>query len=210
MTSSAGPGHGAGVRRYSLRMSQPTHTHLPRLLVRQKITMMVNRFEVLSADATTGAPGPPVALAEQKRFAFKEQVTFFTDSSRTRPVFGFKARQVMDLGAGYDVTDEAGTPLGYFKKDFAQSLLQTTFHVEGPGYQGSGKERSLPFALLRRFGDLPVPIHFDYVDSAGTPLLSITRKFAVRDQYDVVVPDPRVDYRVAAAIAVGMDVLMDR
>lgn len=187
-----------------------SHMHLPRFLVRQKITMMVNRFEVLEADPATGAPGRLMAFAEQKRFAFKEQVTFYTDASRSRAVFGFKARQVMDFGAGYDVTDEVGAPLGYFKKDFGQSLLQTTFHVEGPGFQGTGKERSLPVALLRRFTDIPVPIHFDYVDGAGSPLLSITRKFAVRDQYDVVVPDQRVDFRVAAAIAVGMDVLMDR
>lgn len=187
-----------------------SHTHVPRLLVRQKITLMVNRFEILEADPASGAPGQLLAFAEQKRFAFKEQVTFFTDSSRSRPVFGFKARQVMDFGAGYDITDETGSQIGFFKKDFAQSLLQTTFHVEGPGYAGTGKERSLLFALLRRFGNLPVPIHFDYVDGAGAPLLSITRKFAVRDQYDVQVADQRVDFRVAAAIAVGMDVLMDR
>ncbi|WP_239021780.1 hypothetical protein [Nocardioides jishulii] len=188
-----------------------SHTmHLPRFFVRQKITMMVNRFEIYAADPATGAQGQLMAFAEQKRFAFKEQVTFFEDASKTRPVFGFKARQVIDLNAGYDITDEVGAPLGFFKKDFAQSLLQTTFHVEGPGYAGSGKERSLVFALLRRFGDLPVPVHFDYVDHTGAPLLSITRKFALRDQYDVQVADPRVDFRVAAAIAVGMDVLMAR
>ncbi|GGD16577.1 hypothetical protein GCM10007231_14410 [Nocardioides daphniae] len=184
--------------------------YLPRFYVRQKITLMVNRFEIYAADPATGEQGQLMAFAEQKRFAFKEQVTFFSDASKTRAVFGFRARQVIDLNAGYDITDEVGAPLGYFKKDFAQSLLQTTFHVEGAGFAGSGKERSLLFALLRRFADLPVPIHFDYVDSAGAPLLSITRKFAVRDQYDVQVADPRVDFRVAAAIAVGMDVLMDR
>ena len=186
-----------------------TFLHLPRFVVRQKITMMVNRFEVHEADEAW-KPARLMAFAEQKRFAFKEQVTFFTDSSKSRAVFGFKARQVIDLNAGYDVTDETGAPLGFFRKDFAQSLLQTTFHVEGAGFTGTGKERSLPFALLRRFGDLPVPIHFDYVDSTGAPLLSVERKFAVRDQYLVTVPDPRVDFRVAAAIAVGMDVLMDR
>ena len=189
-------------------MSQPMY--LPSFIVRQKITMLVNRFEVFATDPSTGAQGQLMAFAEQKRFAFKEQVTFYTDASKSRAVFSFKARQVIDLNAGYDITDESGAPLGFFRKDFAQSLLQTTFHVEGPGINGSGKERSLLFALLRRFADLPVPIHFDYVDSAGAPLLSITRKFAVRDQYVVEVPDPRVDFRLAAAITVGMDVLMAR
>ena len=66
------------------------------------------------------------------------------------------------------------------------------------------------FALLRRFSDFPVPIHFDYVDSAGAPLFTITRKFALRDQYVVDVPDPRVDFRLAAAVTVAMDVLLGR
>ncbi|MGN0065864.1 MAG: hypothetical protein ACI379_16635 [Nocardioides sp.] len=185
-----------------------TH-HVPHLLVRQKITMMVNRFEVLTSDAS-GQPGQLLAFAEQKRLAFKEQVTFYTDSSRTVPVFGFKARKVVDLGSGYDVVDAQGTPIGFFRKDFGASLLQTTFHAEGPDWTGTGKERSLLFALLRRFADLPVPIHFDYVDASGQPVLSVQRAFAVRDNYRVDVPDPRVDFRMAAAIAVAMDVLMDR
>src|SRR5690606_11312029 len=159
------------------------HMYVPRFFVRQKITLMVNRFEIHAADAS-GAPGQLLGFAEQKRFAFKEQVTFFTDSTKSRPVFGFKARQVMDLNAGYDITDETGAQIGFFRKDFAQSLLQTTFHVEGPGYAGTGKERSLPIALLRRVVDIPLPIHFEYADSAGQPLLSVERKFAVRDNYD--------------------------
>lgn len=187
----------------------PTHTHMPRLFVRQKITLMVNRYEILAA-APDGTQGSLLAFAEQKRFAFKEQVTFWSDASRTRAVFGFKARKVVDLNAGYDVTDETGAPLGFFRKDFGASLLRSTFHVEGPGYTGTGQERSLPVALLRRFVDLPLPIHFDYVDNAGNPLLSISRAFSIRDAYTVDVPDSRVDFRVAAALAVAMDALMDR
>mgnify|MGYP003288979936 CR=1 FL=1 len=84
--------------------------YLPRFFVKQKLTMMVNRYEVLAA-APDGTPGELMAVAEQKRFAFKEQVTFYSDSSRSRAVFGFKARSVMDLNAGYDVTDESGAVL---------------------------------------------------------------------------------------------------
>ena len=92
------------------------------------------RYEVSESDEA-GNPTRLMALAEQKRMAFKEQVTFFTDETRSRPVFGFRARAVMDLGAGYDITDEAGQQIGFFRKDFGASLLRTTFHVEGPGYQ---------------------------------------------------------------------------
>ena len=62
-----------------------------RFALRQKITLMVNRYELrpLAAD---GTEGELLAFAEQKRMAFKEQVTFYTDAAKTDPIFGFKAR----------------------------------------------------------------------------------------------------------------------
>lgn len=184
--------------------------YLPQFLLKQKLTLMVNRYEIYALGAD-GKPGQLMAFAEQKRMAFKEQVTFYTDASKTRAVFGFKARKVMDLGSGYDITDEAGQPLGFFRKDFGASFLRSTFHVEGPGFAGTGQERSMFVALLRRFTDVPfLPIHFDFVNAEGEPMLSSTRRASVGDRYTVTVPDPRVDFRVAAAVAVALDALMAR
>ncbi|NYG56523.1 hypothetical protein [Nocardioides perillae] len=184
--------------------------HLPLFTVRQRFAMTTNRYE-LWATAPDGSPGPLMGLAEQKRLAFKEQVTFFSDDTKARPVFAFKARQALDLGAGYDVTDEGGQQIGWFKKEFGASLLRTTFRLEGPGYQGVGQERSQAVALVRRFLDIPfLPIHFDFHDGGGAPLLSVEREASVRDRYTVRVPDPRVDFRVAAAVAVGLDALLAR
>lgn len=184
--------------------------HLPTFVVKQKLTMMVNRYEISEADEAF-RPVRLLALAEQKRMAFKEQVTFFSDASKSRPVFGFKARRKLDLNAGYDITDEAGQQIGFFRKDFGASLLRSTFHIEGPGFAGTGQERNQLVALLRRFTDLPfLPIHFDFVDSQGQLLMSVERKMSIGDRYNVSVPDRRVDFRVAAAVAVGLDALMAR
>jgi len=184
--------------------------YVPQFLVKQKLTMMVNRYEILALDPD-GTPGQLMALAEQKRMAFKEQVTFFSDQTKTRPVFGFKARKVMDLGSGYDVTDENGQPIGFFRKDFGKSLLRSTFHVEGPGFAGTGQERNQVVAILRRFTDIPfLPVHFDFADVDGRPLLSSMRRASIGDRYTVTVPDQRVDFRFAAAMAVALDALMAR
>lgn len=96
-----------------------------RFTIKQKITVMVNRYEIRSVDAN-GGEGPLIAMAQQKRMAFKEQVTFYSDEARTQPVFGFKARKRIDLAATYDVTDAAGTPIGSFRKKFAKSLLRSS------------------------------------------------------------------------------------
>ena len=184
--------------------------YLPTFFVKQRFAMMTNRYEIYAANPDGGF-GQLMGLAEQKKLALKEQVTFYSDDTKSRPVFAFKARRVMDLGAGYDITDEHGQPLGYFKKDFGASLLRTTFHLEGPGFAGTGQERSMLVALVRRFTDIPfLPIHFDFAGGDGQPLLSVERQASVRDKYTVHVPDQRVDFRVAAALAVGLDALMQR
>lgn len=184
--------------------------YLPRFFIKQRLTLTVNRYDILAANPD-GSMGQLMATAEQKRFAFKEQVTFFADEQRTRPVFGFKARKVLDLNSGYDVYDEYNQPIGFFKKDFGASLLRTTFHVEGPGFAGSGQERSQVVALLTRFADIPfLPIHFDYKDVNGAQLFSIDRQGSIRDKYTVDVADQRIDFRFAAAVGVGMDALLQR
>ena len=89
------------------------------------------------------------AVAQQKRLAMREQVTFYSDDTRTNPLFGFRARQKMDLAARYDVTAADGTPLGAFQKDFGASLMCSSFHLFGPDLEAYGQERSSATAILR-------------------------------------------------------------
>jgi uncharacterized protein YxjI len=194
-----------------------------RFTVKQKITMMVNRYEIRSVDAN-GAEGPLIAMAQQKRMAFKEQVTFYADEARTQPVFGFKARQRLDLGATYDVTDASGTPIGSFRKEFAKSLLRSTWQLTATdGLQATGTERNHAVAIGRRLwdvvpviGDLPSPFlfHFDFTAPDGSIVLSSVRRRSLRDRYDVELPASangwRLDWRVGAAMAVALDALQSR
>jgi uncharacterized protein YxjI len=184
--------------------------HLPRFVVRQKLTVMVNRYEISEA-GPDGSPGRLLAVAQEKRLALKEQVTFYRDQARTQPVFSFQARQVIDLGAAYDVRDAGGSSLGTFRKDFGQSLLRSTYHLSGPDLEATGRERNQVVAILRRFVELPFAFHFDFTDaSTGATVMSSERQFSMRDRYLVTVPDERLDFRLAAAMAVGLDALMNR
>ncbi len=191
---------------------------IERFAVRQRLTLMVNRYEI-NAVAGDGRPGQLVALAQQKRLAFKESVTFYADEDRRVPVFSFRARQRLDLGATYDVFDAGGTPLGNFRKDFGKSLLRSTWHLEAGDITAVGTERSPAVALARRMWEflpivenLPSPFlfHFDFIDPAGSLVLSSRRSRSLRDRYDVTVPGARLDGRVAAAMAVALDALQSR
>ncbi|MGH8867932.1 MAG: hypothetical protein ACRDYU_08035 [Actinomycetes bacterium] len=171
--------------------------------------MMVNRYDAHPI-GPDGAEGPTVAFAQQKRMALREQVTFYTDDTQRDVLFSFKARQMMDVSATYDVSDAAGTVLGTFRKDFGASLLRSTFHLAQEGApEATGAERSMAVALVRRFADVPLPVHFDFT-AGGQPVMSVTRAFALRDAYRVEVPAPWLDRRLALAMAVGLDALMAR
>ena len=182
---------------------------MPLFFVGQRLTMMVNRYEI-RVPGPDARPGELLAVAQQKRMAVKEQVTFYADEQRTRPVFSFKARKALDLASGYDVYDEGGHPLGFFRKDFGRSLLRSTFHLSGPGLEATGQERNVAVAIARRVVDFPFAFHFDFRDAAGQVVMTVERQFSMRDRYTVTVPDPRLDFRLAAAMAVALDALMGR
>ncbi len=181
------------------------------LRVRQRFAMMINRYDVTVADGSGTAVGPVVAFAEQKRMALRERVTIYTDETRREVLCAIAARQVFDVRAVYDVVDASGAPVGSFRKDFARSLLRSTFILEQPGASPAvGQERHLVVALVRRVYDsLPLPIHFDFV-ADGAPVMSVERAFSVRDAYSVRIAAPTLDRRLAIAMAIALDALMSR
>jgi len=194
-----------------------------RYLLRQKLTMMVNRYEIVRQDEFGKELGL-LCFAEQKRMAAKEQVTFYTDSAKTHPLFGFKARKRIDLSSGYDVTDSQGQPIGWFKKQFKASLVNSTWTLGLPdGREFVGRERNAKLAVVRRLwdivpvvGDIPVPFlfHFDFAAQDGSVALSSTKKVGVKDVYHVTLPaladGKPIDWRVGMAMAVALDALQSR
>lgn len=197
----------------------PAPMVVPAFFVRQRITLAVNRYEVLAVNPD-GSEGPLLALAQQRRMRLREEVVFYADASRSRAVFRFTARQRLDVAAEHDVLDEYGAPLGSFRKRFGASLLRSTWELSTPTVHAVGRERRRSIAILRRVWDLlpyvgevwvPFVFHFDFLDAAtGAPVMVSERRKAVRDRYLVTVPDPRLDFRVAASMAVALDALQSR
>jgi hypothetical protein len=193
--------------------------HIAKFLVKQRITVMVNRYEVLTANED-GSEGALLAFAEQKRMKFKEEVNFFADLERTRKVFSFKARHGLDVRAEHDVFDADGNAIGWFKKEFGASLLRSTWQMSYGGVTARGQERNQLVAVLRRVWDfipvvgevwIPFVFHFDFVDQAtGQQVMSSERKAAIRDRYVIHVPDHRLDFPIAASMAVALDALQSR
>ena len=194
-------------------------------LLRQKWTMVVNRYFFSLPDAQ-GREGEVFAFVEQKRFAFKEDIRFYTDESRRHELLRIKARQRFDPRATYDVTTPDGEVVGKIAKVFGTSLMRSTYRL----YDAAGTplceatERSLAVALLRRlvglvpyvggYADwLPIPYHFVF-QRGGQVLAHHTRQpWKLNDHYLIDCrPDSGhvLDRRLVLAAAVGMDALQAR
>lgn len=200
----------------------------PRLYIEQKITPFVNKYKVLGV-TETGLAGGLVSLAQQKRLAFKEKVMFYTDEQKTAPSFSFRAEKVMDIHGRYFVEDPNGALIGMFKKEFVDSLVSSTWKI----LDANGNERFIvresdkTLALLRRFGGM-IPIvgdlielivvfmkyHFVFVDISTNQIVGVYQKTTLfRDNYVLQMTDEayaQCDWRVLAAMGVGLDALQSR
>lgn len=180
-------------------------------LVRQRFTAMINRYEIWAVDAQWNQT-TLLGFAEQKRMKLREEIVFFTDDKKTQVLFRFKARNILDIKSIVDVFDGPGQVIGTFRKDWAASLLSSTWYLEQPGLPTlKGTERSLVYAIIRRFTDFGfIPYNFDYKTPDGRLALDITRKLGLRDTYRCTVDAPEYDTRVLQAVAVAMDALQNR
>lgn len=195
-------------------------------IIEQKIKPLVNQYAVFGT-ADDGSKGAMIAFAQQKRFAFKEAFTMYADDSKKEVTFTAKARQVMDFGARYDVTDANGNVLGTIGKAFKSSLLRSTWHVYAPGKEDTPllvvQERSKGLAIFRRIwdfipyiGDIPflLKYHFDMTDPDNGQVAATYEKTTLwRDHYRLQViggPAEAVDSRVLLSLGILLDAMQSR
>lgn len=195
-------------------------------IIEQKITVMANQYRIFRADEVENKQ-EQLAFAHQKRMAFKEKFTFFTDETKQNVLFSVQARKVLDLGTRYDVMDEHGTVIGVLGKAFRASLLRSTWNVFKPDTEDTPlvvvQERSRSLAIFRRIwellpyiGDLPffVKYHFDFTRPGDEKVIAEYNKTTTfRDHYLLRIEDElskEMDWRVFVALGVLMDALQSR
>lgn len=199
----------------------------PRLFVKQEITFFANRYAIYQINEN-GSTGKMVAFAQQKRLAFKERVDFYSDSSKQSRIFTMRAEKVMDVHGKYFVEDENGNTLGAFRKEFAKSLINSTWNIfdsnSKPALTVSESNQFL--ALARRFaGWIPIigglldmattllRYHFSFQSSDGTEVGMYVKITLLRDHYRLDMTDDAYtsqDWRIFAAFAVALDALQSR
>jgi hypothetical protein len=193
-------------------------------LLRQRVTLLINRYEV-RAPASPGSKTEAELLAfvEQKRMKLKEEIGFFADTAKTQLLFSVKAENVLDPRGRYQLLDPDGAIIARFKKNFAQSLARSTWHLQDAqgNETGIAKERNLFAALFRRYatllpyigellGLMPIAYNFDFATLEGAHQATVERIWSIRDRYRITASDTYPDRRLLIALAVCMDALQRR
>lgn len=200
----------------------------PRLIVEQKITALVNQYRIYPLDQQ-GQRGELVAFAQQKRFAFKEKVLFYTSEQKEEVAFSFRAEKALDVHGRFFVEDPNGKRLGAFKKHFKKSLLNSTWEILNSSdtpVMTVSESNKLYAAFRRVIGFVPVigeaaevigafiRYHFVFKDANSGEEQGMYRKTtSLRDHYELSMTDSAYntqDWRVFAALAVALDALQDR
>lgn len=200
----------------------------PKLVVEQKITAFTNKYAIYQAE-TTGKKSDLMALAQQKRLAMKEKVTFYNNEAKEKEVFSFRAEKVMDIHGRYFVENADGERIGAFRKDFKKSLLNSTWHIIDADDTTVFiiKESNATLAALRRFiGFIPIVgelaeiimaffrYHFVFIDPKTNEIVGKYQKTTLfRDHYLLSMNDEqydKLDQNVFAAMAVALDALQSR
>lgn len=163
--------------------------------------------------------GQLLVFAEAQRFKLRERLTLYRDETKSDPLVTLQARQVLDIGATYDIEDTAsGKPLGALRRRGMQSMfVRDTWDILDEHGQeiGSIQEDSTLRALLRRFFDLIsliLPQHY-HVTVDGAEVGAFTRSlnlFVVKyDGYFDADYLENTDWRVPLAFPVLLSMVED-
>lgn len=154
-----------------------------RFVLRQRLRLVSNQYEFSLVQSNRDRPGQAFCYVRQRAFAFKEDVRFYTDDSRSRELMRITARQRFDPRARHDVTAADGSKIGELQKVFGASLVRSTYRIYDPagGQVATATETSTVVALVRRLGGLldPVPILGTLVDFLPIPYQFVFRRDGV-------------------------------
>ncbi|QDU33736.1 hypothetical protein KS4_17920 [Poriferisphaera corsica] len=95
-----------------------------------------------------------VMYSKMKAFKLKEDIRIYTDEGMLEELLTIKARNVIDLGATYDVVDaKTGDKIGALRRKALKSFIQDEWLIlnEEDGEVGKIVEDSTVLAIIRRF-----------------------------------------------------------
>jgi hypothetical protein len=146
----------------------------PSYLVRRKVLKIFGgAFYIYLPD------GRLAFYCNQAAFRLKEDIRLYSGEDMTEELLTIRARQIIDLGATYDIVDTpTGQHIGSLRRRAFRSFIRDEWDILATGDAPVGQviEDSTAMALLRRFLSRLIPQHFT-VNLQGQPLAELRQMF---------------------------------
>lgn len=143
-------------------------------MIRKKV------FKLLGEAFHIYDPAGQVAFySKLKAFKLKEDIRVYTGEDMATEALTIKARQILDVGAAYDVVDpQSNEKVGVLKRKGLKSFIRDEWIIMDPYDREVGivQEDSTLLALLRRFATNLIPQSFNGT-VGGTPVFHFKRRF---------------------------------
>ena len=182
-------------------------------------------FKIVGAEITISDPvsQQEVGFIKMAAWKLREDIRIFVDRSQQETVVQIHARQIIDFGATYDVSDALGQKLfALRRKGFKSALVRDHWNLLDPSDQQFGEiqETSSGLALARRwlevlpFGDF-IGLLFSFIPQTYTVTVNgqlaanithrknpVIVKMLVDTSAATVASDPRIVLTSAAMLSI--------
>ena len=118
-------------------------------------------------------------FVKQKAFKLKEDITVYSDESKSQELLKIQARSIIDFSASYDVTDvSTGQKVGAIRRKGLKSILRDKWELLDPQDNSIGtvEEDSMLMAMLRRVLSQLIPQAFS-IEQNGTQVGHLQQSF---------------------------------
>src|SRR5687767_6851826 len=96
----------------------------------ERYTIRRQFFRILGAGFDVyDAQGQPLGYCKQRALKLKEDMRVYTSRSEQTELLRITARQIIDLGATYDVKLPTGEIIGSLRRKAMKSILRDEWHV---------------------------------------------------------------------------------
>lgn len=166
-----------------------------------------------------GPDGSVVGYCDQKAFKLREDLRVYTDESKSNELLRISARQIIDLGATYDVLLQGGERVGSFRR----AGLRSTFYRDSwsiLNHEGQEvakvSEDSAVKAIIRRLVDNAaalIPQRFSVTDLEGRTIATLRthfNPFVYRLGVTIVADHPEMDELMVLALGCAVAAIEGR
>lgn len=188
-----------------------TDTRYHRLYIQRTKTWPL-RYEIRQA-TRSHQPGDVLCYAQGRLGQVRRSMNFYADEARTTPMFSYRARYPVLTKNTFDILDTSDGPLGWFAKDLGKSFFNATITFASYRLEGLGKDTQLMENRFKKILDYGGSVRFSFVLPNIKDVMTVRRGYGEHDPYfvDIVKQNDgrQLDWRVGAAIAVGMDHMLN-